>query len=181
MNRWKRKREPQTLTYLYEEGVNINFVELSMYQSKKENLLMGKSKPVDELTIEDLKENPIWEWAIDEENEEQDETWVTPSETKNFTEELNGSIVSGELTTNNGDKFPMMCSLDIEDDKVSISSVVFYNDKEDEYYALEDVVKKIELPLSINLTLTINGEPRSLKFTVNKVDIYQNDIRTSLY
>ena len=26
---------------------------------------MNKSKPVDELTIEDLKQNPIWEWAID--------------------------------------------------------------------------------------------------------------------
>jgi len=142
---------------------------------------MNKSKPVDELTIEDLKENPIWEWAIDEEeNEEQDETWVRTSETKNFTEELNGSIVLGELTTNNGDKFPMMCGLDIEDDEVSISSVVFYNDKQDEYYALEDMVKKIDLPLTINIGLTINGEPQSLKFTANKVDIYKNNIKTNL-
>ncbi|RKL65701.1 hypothetical protein CR203_18750 [Salipaludibacillus neizhouensis] len=142
---------------------------------------MRKSKPVDELTIEDLKENPIWEWAFDEEeNEEQDETWVRPSETKNFTEELNGSIVLGELTTNNGDKFPMMCSLDIEDDEVSISSVVFYSDKQDEYYALEDMVKKIDLPLSINISLTINGKSQSLRFSANKVDIYKNDIKTNL-
>jgi len=43
---------------------------------------MRKSKPVDELTIEDLQESPIWEWAIDEEEtEEQDETWVRPSDT----------------------------------------------------------------------------------------------------
>lgn len=100
-------------------------------------------KPVDELTIEDLKENPIWEWAIDEEeNEEQDETWVKPSEQRNFTEELNGSIVLGELNINNGDRFPMMCSLDIEEDEASISSVVYYHDKQDEYVALEDMVKK---------------------------------------
>lgn len=67
---------------------------------------MSKSKPVDELTIEDFKESSIWEWAIDEEeNEDQDETWVRPSETKNFTEELNGSIVSGELSTNDGESF----------------------------------------------------------------------------
>ncbi|RDW17718.1 hypothetical protein [Oceanobacillus chungangensis] len=142
---------------------------------------MSKSKPVDELTIEDLKENPIWEWAIDgEENQEQDETWVRPSETTNFREELNGSIVLGELTTNNGDKYPMMCNLGIEDNEVSISSVVFYNDKQDEYYALEDMIKKIDLPLSINIGLTINGKTRSLKFSANKVDVYKNDIKTNL-
>ncbi|WP_242320340.1 hypothetical protein [Bacillus cereus group sp. BfR-BA-01349] len=40
---------------------------------------MSNCKPIDELTIEDLKQNPIWEWAIDEEeNEEHDETWVKP-------------------------------------------------------------------------------------------------------
>jgi len=143
---------------------------------------MSKSKPVDDLTIEDLKENPIWEWAIDEEeNEEQDETWVRPSETKNFTEELNGSIVSGELITNNGDNFPMMCSFDIDNDEVRISSVIYCKEKEEEYFALEDVVKKIDLPLSINIELTINGQPKSLKFSATKVDIYKNDIKTNLY
>jgi hypothetical protein len=115
---------------------------------------MCKSKPVDELTIEDLKENPIWEWAIDEEeNEEKDETWVKPSETKNFTEELNGSVVLGELTTNNGVKFPMMCSLDIEDDEVLISSIVFYNYKEDESFLLEDMVKKYNCLYQLILVL----------------------------
>lgn len=142
---------------------------------------MGKSKPVDELTISDFKESPIWEWAIDEEeNEDQDETWVRPSETKNFTEELNGSIVSGELSTNDGEKFPMMCSLDVEDNELFISSVVFYNKREDEYYALEEVVKTIQLPLSINIVLKINGKNQLLNFTANKVDIYKNNIRTSL-
>ncbi|MCM3735647.1 hypothetical protein M3215_07395 [Bacillus cytotoxicus] len=89
--------------------------------------------------------------------------------------------MSGELTTNNSDKFPMMCSLDIDNGEVLISSFVFYNNREDEYYALEDVVKKIVLPLSINIGLTINGEPQSLKFTAKKVNIYKNDIKTSLY
>lgn len=142
---------------------------------------MKKSKPVDELTIEDLKEHPIWEWAIDEEEyEEQDETWVRPSVQRNFTEELNGSIVLGELNTNNGDKFPMMCSLDIEEDEASISSVVYYNDKQDEYFALEDMIKKIDLPISFNIDLIINGELQSLKFTADKVSIYKNDIKTNL-
>ncbi|WP_269433436.1 hypothetical protein [Bacillus sp. CHD6a] len=35
-------------------------------------------KPVDELTIGDLKENPTWEWTIDEEeNEEQEDVGKT--------------------------------------------------------------------------------------------------------
>ncbi|UNP78602.1 hypothetical protein MN033_10820 [Bacillus nitratireducens] len=142
---------------------------------------MNKSKPVDELTIEDLKQNPIWEWAIDEEeNEECDETWVKPVETINFTEELNGSIVLGELIIHNNEKFPMMCSIDIENYEVLISSIVFYNEKENEYIAIEDIVKKVEMPISINIYLTINGEPRSLKFSANKIDIYKNTIKTNL-
>ncbi|WP_338472856.1 hypothetical protein R4Z10_09090 [Niallia sp. XMNu-256] len=135
---------------------------------------MGKSKPVDELTISDFKESPIWEWAIDEEeNEDQDETWVRPSETKNFTEELNGSIISGELSTNDGEKFPIMGSLDIEDGELIISSVVCYNNREDEYNALEEVVKTIQFPISINVVLKINGKNQILNFSANKVDIYK--------
>ncbi|HDR3890383.1 TPA: hypothetical protein QCO65_004902 [Bacillus cereus] len=142
---------------------------------------MNKSKPVGELTIEDLKQNPIWEWAIDEEeNEECDETWVKPVETINFTEELNGSIVLGELIIHNNEKFPMMCSIDIENNEVLISSIVFYNEKEDEYIAIEDVVKTVEMPLSLNINLTINGEPRALKFSADKIDIYKNIIKTNL-
>ncbi|PGM88152.1 hypothetical protein [Bacillus cereus] len=142
---------------------------------------MNKSKPVDELTIEDLKQNPIWEWAIDEEeNEECDETWVKPVETINFTEELNGSIVLGKLIIHNDEKFPMMCSIDIENNEVLISSIVFYNEKEDEYIAIEDVVKKVEMPLSNNINLTINEEPRALKFSADKIDIYKNIIKTNL-
>ena len=142
---------------------------------------MSKSKPIDKLTLEDFKDNPIWEWAIDDEqNEEQDETWVRPSEINNFTEELNGSVVSGELETNDGEKFPMMCSLDIEDEEVFISSVVFYNKTEDEYYALEEVVEKLHLPLSLNLCIKINETTQSVNFTANKVDIYKNNIRTRL-
>ncbi|MED1116797.1 hypothetical protein [Bacillus paramycoides] len=141
---------------------------------------MSNSKPIDELTIEDLKQNPIWEWALDEEeNEECDETWVKPAETIDFTEELNSSIVSGKLILNNGEKFPMMCSIDIENNEVLISSVVFYNEQEDEYIAIEDVVKKVEMPLTININLTINGEPKALKFSADKVDIYKNTIKTN--
>jgi hypothetical protein len=68
----------------------------------------------------------------------------------------------------------MMCSIDIENNEVLISSIVFYNEKEDEYIAIEDVVKKIEMLISININLTINGIPRFLKFSADKIDIYKN-------
>ena len=36
-------------------------------------------KPVDQLQLSDIESYPIWEFALDEEsNEEQDETWVRP-------------------------------------------------------------------------------------------------------
>ncbi|QEL79203.1 hypothetical protein DN407_11360 [Bacillus sp. JAS24-2] len=131
---------------------------------------MSNCKPIDELTIEDLKQNPIWEWAIDEEeNEEHDETWVKPAATTNFTEELNGSIVLGELFLHNGEKFPMMCEIDIEN-----------NEAENEYIAIEDIVKTVEMPLSIIINLTIHAESKTLRFTAHKVDIYKNSITTNL-
>lgn len=143
---------------------------------------MSNCKPIDELTIEDLKQNPIWECAIDEEeNEEYDETWVKPAATTNFTEELNGSIVLGELFLHNDEKFPMMCEIDIEHEEVLIRSVVYYNETEGEYIALEDVVKTLELPVTIHINLTINKEPKTLIFPANKIDIYKNSIKTNLY
>ncbi|WP_231687700.1 hypothetical protein [Bacillus sp. CHD6a] len=48
----------------------------------------------------------------------------------------------------NDDKFPMRCSLDIDEDKASISSVVYYYDKQDEYYALDDTLCQYLLILS---------------------------------
>jgi len=36
-------------------------------------------KPIDSLTVTDLRTFPVWEWASDEEtNDDQDETWVRP-------------------------------------------------------------------------------------------------------
>lgn len=106
---------------------------------------------------------------------------MKPAATTNFTEELNGSIVLGELLLHNDEKFPMMCEIDIEHEEVLIRSVVYYNETGDEYIALEDVVKKLNLPVTIHIILTINEEPKTLIFPANKVDIYKNTIKTNLY
>ncbi|MEN0054028.1 MAG: hypothetical protein AAGC65_10175 [Mucilaginibacter sp.] len=39
----------------------------------------GKAKPLDEITLQDVLEYPIWEWATNQETVEgQDETWQQP-------------------------------------------------------------------------------------------------------
>ncbi|MFP7486261.1 hypothetical protein SFC65_19045 [Priestia filamentosa] len=139
----------------------------------------SRSKPVDQLTIEDLKKYPIWTWAIEEErNVFQDETWVTPAKTTNFTEELNGSVVLGELTISDGEIFPAMFNLDLYTKEAIISSIVFYNEELNEYCALEDFVKELHFPLSVKLVLTIYNQKEELLFEVNRSDIYKNQITT---
>ena len=41
--------------------------------------IYGKSKPIDEVTLQDMQENPIWIFALDEEDsDEVDESWLKP-------------------------------------------------------------------------------------------------------
>ena len=42
-------------------------------------IIYGKPKPIDEVTLQDMQENPIWVFALDEEDSEEiDETWQKP-------------------------------------------------------------------------------------------------------
>ncbi len=74
----------------------------------------------------------------------------------------------------------MMCEIDIENNETVIRSVVYYNEAENEYIAIEDIVKTVEMPLSIIINLTINAESKTLRFAAHKVDIYKNSITTNL-
>jgi hypothetical protein len=99
------------------------------------------SKPIDELTIDDLKNYKIWQWALDEEeNEAQDETWVTPAATDNFTSDLNRSIVLGTIYINANQTMPIMCSLDVTTHEVSIDSVIVYKKEGDA--AFQQMIKQ---------------------------------------
>ncbi|WP_420912378.1 hypothetical protein [Mesobacillus campisalis] len=136
--------------------------------------------PVTELSIDKFVANPIWELALEEEALEfQDETWVKPAKTNNFTKELNGSFVLGELMTNDAIKFPMICNIEMIKEEVVISSVMLYEEREKQYYALEDKLKTIDFPLSFNISLMIYGDNKSLKFIAEKVDVYKNEIITA--
>jgi len=137
-------------------------------------------KPIDELTIKDLKKYPIWEWALEDEDSAEDETWVEPNKDRNFTEEVNGSLVLANVTIEGEGSFPAMCNLEIEGSRAVISSIVYYKEEDDEYIHVEDVVRSIKLPLTINIELNINGINKELVFLANKVDVYKNQITTDI-
>lgn len=92
----------------------------------------------------------------------------------NFIEELNGLIVLGELFLYNGEKFFMMCEIDIEGDEVVICFVVYYKEVKNEYIVIEDIVKMVEMLLLIIINFIIYVEFKILCFIVYKVDIYKN-------
>ena len=58
--------------------------------------MTGKSKSLDDITLDDVLKYPIWEWALDEEGEEgQDETWQRPIiDTDNVTDEIYNPTIS---------------------------------------------------------------------------------------
>lgn len=141
---------------------------------------MKSGKPVDELTIEDLKKCPIWEWVLENEDNVTNETWVEPYMGQNFVEEINGSVVLASVAIKEEGTYPAMCNLEIEKNQAVISSIMYYKEDDDEYIHIEDVVKSIKLPLIINIKLKINGTSKDLVFAASKTDIYKNQIKTDI-
>ncbi len=56
----------------------------------------GKSKPIDELSLDDILKSTIWEYALDEEGVEgQDESWIRPIlDTNDVTDEIFSPIIT---------------------------------------------------------------------------------------
>jgi hypothetical protein len=63
-------------------------------------------KPIDELRIADIETFPVWEFATDEEeNEDQDETWVRPLQRKQVPSDAYSLSVSAVFTAPTGAKY----------------------------------------------------------------------------
>jgi len=63
-------------------------------------------KPIDKLTLADLKAFPIWEWAGDEEaEEEQDETWIRPVGLPTLPVGTDSLLVSISMIASSGKRF----------------------------------------------------------------------------
>ena len=56
----------------------------------------GKSKPIDELSLDEILKNTIWEYALDEEGiEGQDESWIRPIiDTNDVTDDIFSPIIT---------------------------------------------------------------------------------------
>jgi len=60
-------------------------------------------KPIDQLTPEDFGAFPVWEFALDEEsNPDQDETWVRPIDTSAVPADAYSLLVAADFTTSSG-------------------------------------------------------------------------------
>jgi hypothetical protein len=70
-------------------------------------------KPVDEITAVDLEAFPVWEFAIDEEDaeEERDETWVKPVPTSNVPANSSSLSIAAAVRLASGQVYPavMFC------------------------------------------------------------------------
>jgi hypothetical protein len=110
----------------------------------------GNSKPLEEITLEDILENPIWEWSLDgEDNDEQDETWQRPIiETDNVTMEMYNPTIS--LKIKNTDLFG---SAEYDYETESLSAISIW--KENEWILLSDFEKST--PITFISIPKING------------------------
>lgn len=100
----------------------------------------GKSKPLEEITLKDILENPIWEWSLNEEsNEEQDETWQRPIiETDNVTNEMFNPTITLKIKDSN---FYGSAEYDCETESLSAISIW----KDNEWVLLSELEQPIPL------------------------------------
>jgi ribosomal protein L40E len=97
------------------------------------------NKPVDELTVEDLKRHPVWEYDLENEGKEgRDETWIKPVR-KLPVEDLDNRVVGTEARLADGK--PVFClfgDVDLQDSQYSqefIQVRVFKNNEESFFLA----------------------------------------------
>jgi hypothetical protein len=87
----------------------------------------GKSKSLDEITLDDALKYPIWEWALDEEGEEgQDETWQRPIiDTDDVTEDIYNPTITLKLKNND-----LFGSAEFDNETQTLSAISIWFDTE---------------------------------------------------
>ncbi len=85
----------------------------------------GQSKSLDDINLKDVLENPIWEWALDEEGiEGQDETWQRPIlDTDNVTDEIFNPTITLKIKDTD-----IYGSGEYDNEKQSISAISIWTD-----------------------------------------------------
>ncbi len=87
----------------------------------------GKSKSLDDITLDDALKNPIWEWALDEEGEEgQDETWQRPIiDTDKVTDDIYNPTITLKIK-----ETELFGSAEFDNETQSLSAISIWLDKE---------------------------------------------------
>jgi hypothetical protein len=86
---------------------------------------LNTRKPVHKLLIRDFRSFPIWEYAIDEENEPgRDETWVRPVRSKFVPKGVYSQLVSARFTTASGKRLNGFMTVNTAGGRVEVLSGV---------------------------------------------------------
>lgn len=97
---------------------------------------IGKSKSLEDITLDDVLKNPIWEWALDEEdNDVQDETWQRPIiETDNVTNEMFNPTITLKIKNTE-----IYGSAEFDNEAESLSAISIW--QENEWISLHEFEK----------------------------------------
>jgi hypothetical protein len=137
-------------------------------------------KPIDALTVEDLDAFPIWEFAADEEgeDEDQDETWVRPVNSKVVPQGEYSLSVSATFTTTSGHPLHgfIVLSTDegieinggvvlFKEQYLPVSSPDFWGASAEraELAAALELPQEEVFPLSFSLSVPVEGQPQSIE------------------
>ncbi len=87
----------------------------------------GKSKSLDEITLDDALKYLIWEWALDEEGEEgQDETWQRPIlDTDDVTEDIYNPTITLKMKNND-----LFASAEFDNETQTLSAISIWHNTE---------------------------------------------------
>jgi hypothetical protein len=86
---------------------------------------IGKAKSLDDISLDDALQYPIWEWALDEEGSEtQDETWQRPViDTDNVTEEIYNPTITLKIKGTE-----LFASAEFDNETESLSAISIWID-----------------------------------------------------
>lgn len=102
----------------------------------------GKPKPMEDVTLQDMQKNPIWIFALDEEeNEEIDETWQKPVlNYDNVTYELVEAYI---LMKSSDGQYDVSANLDIEEE--TLDDVTYWDSEQECWIPIENIGNYKEL------------------------------------
>ena len=102
----------------------------------------GKPKPMEDVTLQDMQKNPIWIFALDEEeNEEIDETWQKPVlNYDNVTYELVEAYI---LMKSSDGRYDVSANLDIEEE--TLDDVTYWDYEQEGWVPIENIENYKEL------------------------------------